>query len=126
MKPKVIDLFAGVGGLSLGFEKQGFEVVLANEYDQSIAESYRENHKQTKMICEDITSIDLPEVFGDFYGNIDVIIGGPPCQGFSQKGQRKTIHDERNFLFKYYVKGVELVKPKYFLMEIVPNILKEE
>lgn len=90
MKPKVIDLFAGVGGLSLGFEKQGFEVVLANEYDQSIAESYRENHKQTKMICEDITSIDLPEVFGDFYGNIDVIIGGPPCQGFSQKGAKKN------------------------------------
>ena len=126
MKPKVIDLFAGVGGLSLGFEKQGFEVVLANEYDQSIAESYRENHKQTKMICEDITSIDLPEVFGDFYGNIDVIIGGPPCQGFSQKGQRKTIHDERNFLFKYYVKVVELVKPKYFVMENVPNILTAE
>ena len=55
-----------------------------------------------------------------------MIIGGPPCQGFSQKGQRKTIHDERNFLFKYYVKVVELVKPQYFVMENVPNLLTAE
>lgn len=55
MKPKVIDLFAGVGGLSLGFENSGFDVVLANEYDPSIAAAYEENHKRTKMICGDIT-----------------------------------------------------------------------
>ena len=59
-------------------------------------------------------------------GKIDVIIGGPPCQGFSQKGQRKTIHDERNFLFKYYVKVVDLVRPRYFVMENVPNLLTAE
>ena len=55
-----------------------------------------------------------------------MVIGGPPCQGFSQKGQRKTIHDERNFLFKYYVAVVELVKPRYFVMENVPNLLSAE
>ena len=102
MKPKVIYLFAGVGGLSLGFENSGFAVVLANEYDPSIAAAYEENHKGTKMICGDITSLDLQKTFSDYAGKVDVIIGGPPCQGFSQKGQRKTIHDERNFLFKYY------------------------
>ncbi|MDD3416224.1 MAG: DNA cytosine methyltransferase [Lachnospiraceae bacterium] len=126
MKPSVIDLFAGVGGLSLGFEKQGFEVLIANEYDKSIAASYTENHKNTKMIVGDITSLDLKETFGSYAGKIDVIIGGPPCQGFSQKGQRKTIHDKRNFLFKYYVAVVELVKPKYFVMENVPNLLTAE
>lgn len=100
MKPKVIDLFAGVGGLSLGFEMQGFDVVLANEYDESIASAYSANHKNTKMIVGDITSLDLTSTFGPYTGQIDVVIGGPPCQGFSQKGQRKTIHDERNFLFQ--------------------------
>ena len=126
MKPRVIDLFAGVGGLSLGFEQAGFNVVLANEYDPEIASAYQMNHPHTQMIVGDITSLDLEETFGKLAGQIDVIIGGPPCQGFSQKGQRKTIHDSRNFLFKYYVKVVELVHPKYFLMENVPNLLTAE
>ena len=125
-KPKVIDLFAGVGGLSLGFENCGFDVVLANEYDESIAAAYKANHKGTRMIVGDITSLDLEKTFGPYQGQIDVVIGGPPCQGFSQKGQRKTIHDERNFLFKYYVRVVELVKPQYFVMENVPNLLTAE
>ena len=126
MKPTVIDLFAGVGGLSLGFEKAGFDVVLANEYDSSIAEAYLKNHQQTKMIVGDITKLNLDDVFGPYINKIDVVIGGPPCQGFSQKGQRKTIYDERNFLFKYYVEVVRLVKPKYFVMENVPNLLTAE
>lgn len=125
-KPTVIDLFAGVGGLSLGFEGCGFEVVLANEYDPSIAAAYQMNHQGTKMIVADITALDLKETFGSYAGAVDVVIGGPPCQGFSQKGQRKTIHDKRNFLFKYYVKVVELVRPKYFVMENVPNLLTAE
>ncbi len=126
MKPSVIDLFAGVGGLSLGFEKQGFHVLMANEYDESIADAYQKNHKGTKMTVGDITSLDLKETFSSYAGKVDVVIGGPPCQGFSQKGQRKTIHDERNFLFKYYVAVVELVKPRYFVMENVPNLLTAE
>lgn len=126
MKPSVIDLFAGVGGLSLGFEMQGFDVVLANEYDESIAAAYIENHQHTRMIVGDITSLNLQETFGGLAEKIDVIIGGPPCQGFSQKGQRKTIHDKRNFLFKYYVAVVDLVQPRYFVMENVPNLLTAE
>ena len=126
MKPKVIDLFSGVGGLSLGFEKAGFEVVLANEYDESIAKSYKENHKLVKMIVGDITKLNLKEAFCDYINTIDVVIGGPPCQGFSQKGKRKSINDERNFLFKHFVSVVELVKPKYFVMENVPNLLTSE
>lgn len=126
MKPTVVDLFAGVGGLSLGFEMKGFNVLLANEYDESIATAYRANHKNTKMIVGDITTLDLAKTFGDYKGKVDVVIGGPPCQGFSQKGQRKTIHDKRNFLFKYYVDVVKLLSPKYFVMENVPNLLTAE
>lgn len=123
---KVIDLFAGVGGMSLGFEKEGYHVVLANEFDKSIADAYVQNHPGVDMIVDDITKLDFEKVFKEYQGNIDVIIGGPPCQGFSQKGQRKSINDPRNFLFKYYVRAVDYVKPKYFVMENVPNLLTTE
>ena len=126
MKPTVIDLFAGVGGLSLGFEMEGFDILLANEFDHSIATAYKENHKSTNVVVGDITSLDLSKVFGEYVNKIDVVIGGPPCQGFSQKGKRKTINDERNFLFKHYVEVVKFVKPKYFVMENVPNLLTAE
>lgn len=126
MKPKIIDLFAGVGGMSLGFEMTGFEVVLANEYDTSIAEAYVNNRANANMIVADITKLDIQKTFGAYINNVDVVIGGPPCQGFSQKGQRKSINDERNFLFKYFYNVVKLVQPKYFVMENVPNLLTSE
>lgn len=125
-KPKVIDLFAGVGGLSYGFMKAGFDIVLANEIDETIAMSYSKNHPNTQMINKDITQLDIKKIFKAYKNNIDVIIGGPPCQGFSQKGKRKTIYDERNFLFRYYFKVVEYIEPEYFLIENVPNILTAE
>jgi DNA (cytosine-5)-methyltransferase 1 len=120
---KVIDLFAGVGGISYGFRQEGFEVVLANEIDKEIANAYVKNHPGTIMINEDITKLEIESVFGELKGNIDVVVGGPPCQGFSQKGSRKFFDDERNFLFKFFYKIVEFLRPKYFLMENVPNIL---
>lgn len=126
MKATVIDLFAGVGGLSLGFRNSGFDVVLANEYIESIANAYMHNHPNTKMIVGDITQLDLESTFNPYKGKVDVVIGGPPCQGFSQKGQRKSVNDERNFLFRYYYDVVKLVQPKYFVMENVPNLLTAE
>ncbi len=122
----MIDLFAGVGGLSLGFEREGFKVVLANEFDPSIAEAYIKNRNNPNMIVEDIRKLPVHETFGKYKGKVTVIVGGPPCQGYSQKGQRKTIHDERNFLFRYFVDVVREVEPKYFVMENVPNLLTNE
>ena len=122
----MIDLFAGVGGLSLGFERAGFKVVLANEFDPSIAEAYIRNRQNPNMIVEDIRKLPIHETFGDYKGKVTVIVGGPPCQGYSQKGQRKTIHDERNFLFRYFVDVVREVEPEYFVMENVPNLLTNE
>lgn len=122
----VIDLFAGVGGLSLGFEMVGATVLMANEYDESIATSYVKNRPNNNMIIEDITKLDIESNFNDIKNFVDIVIGGPPCQGFSQKGQRKTINDSRNFLFKYYYNVVNFIRPKYFVMENVPNLLTAE
>lgn len=126
MKPTVIDLFAGVGGLSLGFEMAGFEVALANEYDPSIASAYVKNRPNTKMIVEDITKLPVDETFGSYEGKVTAVIGGPPCQGFSQKGKRKSINDPRNYLFRYYFEVVKRAKPCYFVIENVPNLLTTE
>ena len=125
-KPTVIDLFAGVGGLSLGFEMAGFDVVLANEYDADIAAAYTANNPDTKMIVADITELPIEETFAPYVGKTTAVVGGPPCQGFSQKGQRKSINDPRNFLFRHYFEVVKYVKPKYFVIENVPNLLTTE
>ncbi|MBM0066768.1 DNA cytosine methyltransferase [Alkalicoccobacillus gibsonii] len=118
----VIDLFSGVGGLSYGFKKAGYNILLSNEIDPVIAAAYKRNHENVQMINEDITKIELTS-FKHFIGMTDVIVGGPPCQGFSQKGRRALLEDDRNYLFKHFYKMVEYIRPKYFLMENVPNIL---
>ena len=121
---KVIDLFSGIGGLSLGFRLEGFEISVANEIDTTIAESYKKNHPKTYVINEDITKLDISSIFKNFHNsNNTIVIGGPPCQGFSQKGSRLGLNDTRNYLFKYFFNVVEYVKPQYFVMENVPNML---
>lgn len=116
------DLFAGVGGLSEGFRMDGFDIGFAIEFDKKIAESYKLNHPTTDVIADDISKVDVEELHKK-HPNIDVIIGGPPCQGFSQKGKRLSLDDPRNFLFKQFVKFVAEFKPKYFVLENVPNII---
>ena len=124
-KLKVLDLFSGVGGLSLGFEMAGFDIAGAVEYDEKIARSMEKNHKKTKVFIGDIRNIK-PENVKKIIGNIDVIVGGPPCQGFSLKGKRKGLSDPRNFLFKEFINYVRYFKPKYFLIENVPTILTDQ
>lgn len=116
------DIFSGVGGLSQGFISAGFEIAFAIEFDKEIAEAYARNHPGTEMINEDICSVDVEDV-KNRHPHIDLIMGGPPCQGFSQKGKRMSINDPRNFLFQQFVRFVESFKPKYFVLENVPNII---
>lgn len=121
---KIIDLFAGCGGLSLGFIKDGHEVIQAVEFDESIANSYQLNHPEVNVIVDDIKNIDKQGVFK--YGSADIIVGGPPCQGFSMAGARIRngfIDDPRNYLFKHYFNIVKAVKPKAFIMENVKGIM---
>ncbi len=119
---KVADLFAGVGGLSHGFIKAGFDVDIAIEYDKDIAASYKKNHPQTDVYAEDITKLNLEDIHAK-HPKIDIVMGGPPCQGYSQKGKRLSLNDPRNYLFKQFVRFVEVFSPKYFVLENVPNII---
>lgn len=116
------DLFAGVGGMSEGFKMAGFDIAFAVEFDKDIAQAYAKNHKGTDVYAEDICQIDV-ETLHKKHPHIDVIIGGPPCQGFSQKGKRLSLDDPRNFLFQQYVRFVKEFSPKYFVLENVPNII---
>ncbi|MCM1262141.1 MAG: DNA cytosine methyltransferase [Butyrivibrio sp.] len=121
---KVIDLFAGCGGLSLGFMQSGYCVEKAVEYDEKIANTYKLNHLETEVIVDDIRNIDHSGIFSKH--DADVIIGGPPCQGFSMAGariRRGFIDDPRNYLFKHYFKVVKTVRPKVFVMENVKGIV---
>ena len=119
---KVIDLFAGCGGLSLGFEMAGFEIPLAIEKDEWASETYRYNHKNTNVITKDITEITNPLELLPPNTEIDGIIGGPPCQGFSLSGNRDP-KDPRNSLFMDFVRFVKAFKPNFFVMENVTGIL---
>ena len=122
-KYTVIDLFCGCGGLSLGFEEAGFSSILAIDNWQDALVTYKYNRKNAHVMCEDIANIN-PQAIKDTYNisNVDVIIGGPPCQGFSIAGKR-IIDDKRNSLYKSFVNFVNIIKPKAFVMENVPNIL---
>lgn len=118
-----IDLFSGCGGLSLGFEIAGFKSLLAIDNWQDALDTYAYNRPGSKTLCGDLAQID-PNAIKSQLGieSVDVIIGGPPCQGFSVAGKR-IIDDKRNTLYKSFVRFVEVFKPKAFLMENVPNIL---
>ncbi len=121
---KVIDLFSGCGGLSIGFIKNSCQVIKAVEFDPSIAETYCLNHPNVEMFVDDIKNIDTTGVFKK--GDADIIIGGPPCQGFSMAGSRIRdgfIDDPRNYLFKHYFNVVKEICPKVFIMENVKGIL---
>ena len=118
---KVVSLFSGCGGLDLGFERAGFNVIWANEFDKSIHETYRLNHPNTTLNTSDIRTLtgnDIPDCDG--------IIGGPPCQAWSEGGKGLGIEDPRGQLFWDYIRIVKEKKPKFFLIENVQGILEEK
>lgn len=120
-----IDLFSGAGGMSLGFENAGFKNIFSLEYDKEFAKTYQENFPDTNLIIKDIIEFENSEI-EQLTKNIvvDVIVGGPPCQGFSLAGRigRTFIEDERNRLFTEFVRVVSIVQPKFFIMENVARM----
>ncbi len=119
----VLDLFCGCGGMSLGFEEAGYRVLLGIDFWEDALKTYRHNHRQSRTLCADMASLDPKDVERLLKTDtVDVIIGGPPCQGFSVAGKR-IVDDERNRLYKGFVRMVGHFKPKAFVMENVPNIL---
>ena len=114
-----IDLFSGSGGFSLGFDNAGFKNVFSVEYDHDICETYRHNFPEHCLIECDITKLSqdrIKELVGR--KKVDVVIGGPPCQGFSMAGNigRRFVDDPRNHLFQEFVRVVEIVSPTCFVM----------
>lgn len=116
---KLISLFSGCGGLDLGFENAGFDIMVANEFDKNIWETFKINHPKTKLIEGDIRNIKEE----DFPSNVDGIIGGPPCQSWSEAGSLKGIKDERGKLFYEYIRILKNKQPKFFLAENVSGML---
>jgi DNA (cytosine-5)-methyltransferase 1 len=113
--PTVIELFAGAGGMALGFKWAGFQTVLANEWDKQACETLRANITDRVLNCA-IQEIEL-------FPQADVVAGGPPCQGFSNLGERVP-NDPRNQLWRHYLRCVEQARPKIFVLENVPPLLK--
>jgi DNA (cytosine-5)-methyltransferase 1 len=113
--PTVIELFAGCGGMALGFKSQGFATVLANEWDRAACDSLRANVTDRVLNCAIQEIKQFPKA--------DVVAGGPPCQGFSNLGERVP-NDPRNQLWRQYMRCVEQAQPKFFVLENVPPLLK--
>ncbi len=123
--PTYIDLFSGSGGFSLGFDWAGFKNIFSVEYDKEICKTYRHNfpnHILEECDISTITEDRIKELIGN--NNVDVIIGGPPCQGFSMAGYigRRFVDDPRNRLFTEFVRIVSVIKPKCFVMENVARL----
>ena len=117
-KLKVVSLFSGCGGLDLGFINAGYEVIWANDFLPSAVETYKENIGD-HIVLGDITQIpskDIPDGF-------DILLGGFPCQGFSIANSKRSMEDERNFLYKEMLRIIKDKKPKYFLAENVKGLL---
>lgn len=123
-KPTLIDLFCGSGGLSLGFTQAGFKVLLSNDIEKAAIRTYAFNHPEidgSKILFGGIESI-TSNIRNYISDNVDVIIGGPPCQGFSMANRQRIIDDPRNVLYKHYVECVKQVTPKIFIMENVKGM----
>lgn len=122
----LVDFFCGAGGLSLGFLQSGFNVKLANDIEDVCIQTYKYNHPELptdKLIQGDIKQIvDHIEDYID--EDIDIVVGGPPCQGFSEANRQRVIDDPRNKLYKYFVQAVQRIAPKFVVMENVKGMLK--
>ena len=120
-KYKVLDLFCGCGGLSLGFEQAGYEITLGIDNWDEALKTFKENHANSEVLCTDISTLEPNEINRN-KGDFDVIIGGPPCQGFSISGKRDS-GDPRNKLYQSFAAFVSHFEPKAFIMENVPNLI---
>lgn len=122
-KYNAIDLFCGAGGLSLGFQQAGFNILLGIDNDAQALQTFKNTHNKSQVICGDITKINYEDIKPLINNKkIDVIIGGPPCQGMSISGFR-NLNDPRNKLYLSYIRLVDEIRPKMFVIENVPGLV---
>lgn len=127
--PKVIELFAGAGGLALGLEKAGFQNIALIEIDKDAAETLKTNRPKWNVICDDIkniSSLNLTKYFNVKKGELDLLSGGAPCQAFSYAGKRLGLLDTRGTLFYHYALFLKKLQPKVFLFENVRGLLTHD
>tara|TARA_Y100000031_G_scaffold147500_1_gene182625 strand:+ start:33 stop:1109 length:1077 start_codon:yes stop_codon:yes gene_type:complete len=120
-KFKIASLFAGCGGLDLGFKKAGFDIVWANDFDKSVWETHKKNFKNTRLDTRSIIDIKSKEIPGNIHG----IIGGPPCQSWSLAGAMRGVNDHRGQVFYEYIRMLKDKKPLFFLAENVPGLISK-
>ena len=128
-KLRMIDLFAGAGGLSEGLNEAGFQSLYANEVMKRYSETYALNHPDTWIEQKDIRTVcarEVREKLGLQAGELDLLAGGPPCQGFSINAPKRSSDDERNHLFKEYLRFVDEFRPRAVLIENVPGLVSFE
>lgn len=121
-----VDLFAGAGGITEGFRQAGFHCLFANDFNPLAVETFKLNHPTAEVVCGPIQDIDAAKVaerLGLREGQLDVLVGGPPCQGFSINAPDRFTDDPRNQLFKHYLKFVDAFRPKTLMFENVPGML---
>lgn len=125
-KPTLVDLFCGSGGLSLGLTQAGFRVIFANDIDKAALQTYSFNHPEVSGNFITMGGIETisKNIHNYIEEGVDVLAGGPPCQGFSNANRQRIIDDPRNKLYKYYVECVTSLQPKIFIMENVRGMLK--
>ena len=121
----IISLFSGCGGLDLGFEQAGFSIPVANEFDPKIYETFKTNHPNTHLIEGDIRKITREDILPFIDSEVDGIIGGPPCQSWSEAGALRGIEDARGQLFFDYIRILKEFRPKFFLAENVSGMLAD-
>lgn len=124
----VIDLFCGAGGLSAGFDQEGYNVVGGVDFEGAFSETFEHNHDAAFVEADlsEVTGAGVLDQLGYDAGDIDGIIGGPPCQGFSLAGAKTNPADERNFLVTNFIRSVYEIDPDWFVMENVPRITTME
>ena len=120
-KYRLVSLFSGAGGMDLGFERAGFEIIWANDFFKEAVETYSNNISKN-VVYGDITKIKSSEI----PDNVDIVIGGFPCQGFSVANTKRSMEDQRNFLYKEMLRVIKDKKPKFFVAENVKGILSME
>lgn len=123
LKPTCVDLFCGAGGLSYGLELAGFDPVVAVDFDKNATATYKVNHPNTAVLTADICTLDTEEIIKHLNGReVDLLAGGPSCQGYSTHGKRDP-NDARNFLFQHYLRIAKALRPKWILIENVQGLL---
>ncbi len=125
-RPTVVDLFCGAGGLSEGFRQAGYKVLLGSDIDPTFGETFSQSHAEAQFISKPIQALSSSEILNAtrlYKGQLDILVGGPPCQGYSVYNHGRGEHDPRAGLFREYIRIVRELAPKWLVMENVTGLL---